>query len=308
MELNINEEKFFIADWNENLTKDNKPYYRFVLYDSNSKQYNAIMFNIKGVSYKPSKGDVILLNGVLQQYNGQMQLKILDVKKIDDGKSEDFIPKSIYDIENMFINLKKVVFDNLKNENLIKLCSCFFNDNDVTDKFKKMPAAKTIHHAYMGGLLEHTLSIVRLATIMSRHYNNYVNQDLLIIGALFHDLGKIYELDLTEGINYSSSGRLVGHLLMGIEKINEYIKTIEGFPAEMKDLIIHMIASHHGFLEFGSPQKPKTFEAIVLYYMDDLDAKINTISTIFDKEGIEEGWTSYDKLLERQLFKHNIED
>lgn len=308
MELNVHEEKFMIAEFNENLTKDNKAYYRFVLYDSNRKQYNAIMFNVRNLTYKPSKGDIVLISGALQQYNGQMQLKILEIKKIDDAKSEDFIPKSNYDVENMLISLKKLIFDNLKNEYLVKLCICFFDDEGAIDKFKKMPAAKTIHHAYMGGLLEHTLSIVRLAIIMSRHYNNYINQDILIVGALFHDFGKIYELDLTDGINYSSAGRLVGHLLMGIEKVNEYIKTIEGFPLELKDLIIHMIASHHGFLEYGSPQKPKTFEAIVLYYIDDLDAKINTISTIFDKEGIEEGWTSYDKLLERQLFKHNIED
>ena len=96
--------------------------------------------------------------------------------------------------------------------------------------------------------------------------------------------------------------------MIGIEKVNEYIQDIEGFSVGLKDLIIHMIASHHGFLEYGSPQKPKTFEALVLYYIDDLDAKINTISNIFNREGIEEGWTSYDKLLERQLFKHNIED
>ena len=297
-----------IAELNENLTKDNKPYYRFILYDSNSKQYNAIMFNIKDLTYKPSKGDIVLISGTLQQYNGQMQLKITDINKINEARPEDFIPKSNYDTENMFTSLKKIISENLKNEDLIKLCNCFFNDNEVVDKFKKTPAAKTIHHAYIGGLLEHTLSIVKLAIIMARHYNNYANQDLLIIGALFHDIGKIYELDLTEGINYSGCGRLVGHLLMGIEKVNEYMKSIEGFPTNLKDLVIHMIASHHGFLEYGSPQKPKTYEAIILYYIDDLDAKVNAMTAIFDKEGIKEGWSSYDKLLERQLFKHNIED
>ena len=308
MDLNIHEKRFFIAEFNENLTKENKPYYRFILYDTNSKQYNGVMFNVKDMSYKPAKGDIVLLNGILQQYNGQMQLKILEIKKTDDAKSEEFMPKTNYDIESMFISLKKIVFDNLKNEKLIKLCTRFFDDTEVVNKFKKMPAAKTIHHAYMGGLLEHTLSIIKLAIIMSHHYNKYINKDLLITGALFHDLGKIYELDLTEGINYSTSGRLVGHLLIGIEKVSEYIRDIEGFPVELKDLIIHMLASHHGFLEYGSPQKPKTFEALVLYYIDDLDAKINTISSIFDREGIEQGWTSYDKLLERQLFKHQIED
>jgi 3'-5' exoribonuclease len=308
LELNIHEEKFMIADIIETLTKDSKPYYRFTLYDSNCKQYNAIMFNIKDLANKPSKGDVVLINGVIQQYNGQLQLKISDFKKVEDAKSEDFLPKSSYDTEDMFVNLKNIVFGNLKNEYLIKLCTCFFEDEDVVIKFKKTPAAKTIHHAYIGGLLEHTLSITKLALVMANHYKKYVNQDLLIVGALFHDIGKIYELDLSEGINYSSCGRLVGHLLMGIERINDYIRGIEGFPRTLKDLVIHMIASHHGFLEYGSPQKPKTYEATLLYYIDDLDAKINTMNSIFEKEGIEEGWSSYDKLLDRQIFKHNIED
>ncbi|MDY6820775.1 MAG: HD domain-containing protein [Deferribacterota bacterium] len=305
MELNIVEERFLIIDVNENLTKDNKPYLRFILYDEKSKQYSGIMFNIKNINFRPSKGDIVKINGILQNYNGQVQLKISKMFKLEGESHDDFLPRSMYDLNIMLETLKKTVLENIKDEYLKKLCVLFFEDNETVEKFKKSPAAKSIHHPYIGGLLEHTLSVVRLAVFLSKHYSDYVNSDLLLVGSLFHDLGKIYELEAKEGIDYTDCGRLVGHLLLGIEKINEYINRIDSFPATLKNLLIHMIASHHGYLEYGSPQLPKTYEALILYYIDDLDAKLNNFNQLLEREGVDEGWSSYNKILERQIFKHN---
>lgn len=128
------------------------------------------------------------------------------------------------------------------------------------------------------------------------------------MGALFHDIGKIYELDFKGGINYTDDGKLLGHLMLGVTLIEHYISKIDDFPDELKTLLLHMIVSHHGYLEFGSPKRPKIYEAMLLYFVDDLDAKMNSIESIFTKEGIFEGWSSFDKALDRQLFKHNIMD
>jgi 3'-5' exoribonuclease len=308
MELKIINEKFMISDLNENLTRDNKPFIRFVLFDSKNKQYNAIMFNVKDLKFSPEKGDVVMLNGLVQNYNGQVQIKINEMEKLEGSDYFEFIPKSEYDLDEMLENLKKVIFEHLTNGYFVKLAELFFNDRETVDLFKKSPAAKSIHHAYIGGLLEHTFSVVRLSVILSTHYKVYINRDLLLMGALFHDLGKIYELHLKGGINYTDKGKLVGHLLMGIEKIESYVNRIENFPEELEILLVHMVASHHGSLEFGSPKRPKTYEAMLLYFIDDLDAKMNSINSIFTKEGIEDGWSSFDRSLDRQLYRHKIKN
>ena len=170
--------------------------------------------------------------------------------------------------------------------------------------FKIAPAAKSVHHAYISGLLEHTLSVVKLAVNIWDHYSDLVNKDILIVGSLFHDVGKIFELDIYKCFEYTDAGKLLGHIIIGIELINRYISRINDFPVELKDLIVHMIASHHGHLEFGSPEMPKTNEALILHYIDDMDSKINSFKSIFEKEGISTGWSSYDKLLGRQILKH----
>jgi 3'-5' exoribonuclease len=180
----------------------------------------------------------------------------------------------------------------------------FFSDDQIINKFKKLPAGKSVHHAYINGLLEHTLSVMKLVDKIKENYSDKVDEELLILGALFHDIGKIFELDIIKGFDYTDSGKLMGHLILGVNLIEKYVERIKNFDQQKKIILQHMILSHHGLLEFGAVKKPKTIEALILYHADDLDSKINTFESIFEKEEIENGWSSYDRLLERQIFKH----
>lgn len=302
MELSLNK-KFMIFEMVKSVTKDDRPYIRVTLLDSDGGQTNGIMFDSNKLDFEPEKGDIVDVTGTLQSYNGQMQLKINNIRK---GSSEDileFLPKSKNDPEEMLQELKNILGE-IKCPYIKKLVEGFLKDEKMLQIFKYHPAAKSVHHAYVSGLLEHTLSVIKLSTLMADYYKNLVNKDILLAGALFHDIGKLFELDIQKGFDYTDSGKLLGHILMGIEMVNGYISEIEDFPVVKKNLILHLIASHHGIEDFGAIKKPKTYEAMILHHLDDLDAKMNNISSIFAKENIDSGWSSYDRLLERQLFRY----
>jgi len=305
MDLILSNKKYMIFEIVKSVTKDDRPYIRVVLLDTKGDQINGIMFDSNKLKFEPEKGDIVIVEGNLQNYNGQMQIKINDMAK---GSMEDmfeFLPKSKNDPDEMLDELKNTVLKNIDCDYVGKLINIFFNDNKVINLFKKYPAAKNVHHAYVGGLLEHTLSVVKLAIILSDYYKEYADKNILIAGALFHDIGKIFELDIAKGFDYTDSGKLLGHLVLGIDLIKSYISKIKDFPEKKEYLILHMIASHHGLIEFGAIKKPKTYEALILHHIDDLDAKINNFNSLFEKDKVDSGWSSYDRLLERQLFKHN---
>ena len=285
-------------------TKDGRPYIRAAFLDKEGKRYPGIMFDSNKLVFEPKNGDVVYLQYMEQEYNGQKQLKVSNMSKSLDADPAEYLPKTDLDIDRMFTEVKIILTENITTPHLAKLVNLFLSDEEMVEKFKKYPAAKTVHHAYIGGLLEHTLSVLNLALKMIDHYGNRLNGELLLLGALFHDIGKTKELESTLGFEYTSSGRFTGHLIQGMELINNYISKINDFKELDKDMILHMVASHHGFLEFGSPQKPKTLEAAILHHIDDMDAKVNTFLTIFERENLEEGWSNYDRLLERQVFKH----
>lgn len=306
MDLNLTK-KYMIFEISKSTTKDNRPFIKMVLLDKEGNHFQGIMFDSNKLKFEPEKGDVVNVTGIVQSYNGQFQIKISNMEKIPSDEAADFLPKGDFDENEMFSQFVDFILKHIKNRYIKALFTMFINDKDSIEKFKKMPAAKNVHHAYIGGLLEHTFSVVRLAVNMAEYYKTIVNKDLLIIGAVFHDMGKICELDISKGFDYTDSGKLEGHLLLGIEMVNRYCYNIEGFPDEYRHLINHMIASHHGLLEFGSPKKPKTIEALILHHIDDMDAKVNTFKTTFIKDGVVSGgWTNYDRLLERQLYNHNI--
>ncbi|MDA3785784.1 MAG: HD domain-containing protein, partial [Deltaproteobacteria bacterium] len=184
-----------------------------------------------------------------------------------------------------------------------KLLLSFFEDEDFFALFKKAPAAKMMHHAYLGGLLEHTLGVARLAEAVSRLYPS-LDRSLLMAGAMLHDIGKTKEFSFDSlRFDYSDSGRLVGHMVLGVEMVQERLNTIKGFPAELAMRVKHLILSHHGRHDFGSPTLPMLLEGFVLNFIDDLDAKVNTIDKV-SAQAKEEGyqWSDYQRSLERFLF------
>jgi len=185
---------------------------------------------------------------------------------------------------------------------LKQLLEAFWNDERFAKKFKTAPAAKNMHHAYIGGLLEHTLSVASLADKIAGHYSG-IDRELLLSGAILHDIGKIREFEYQFKIDYSDEGRLLNHIVMGLEMINEKIIEIEEFPEDQMLLLKHLIVSHHGSREFGSPEPPKTIEAVILNYIDEIASKVNGIRNFIEKEDPNETWTSYHRLLERHFYK-----
>jgi len=186
---------------------------------------------------------------------------------------------------------------------LRRLLDRFFEDEDFAKKIKMAPAAKSVHHVYLGGLLEHTLSVVHLMLRIIPHYEN-LDQDLLIAGAILHDIGKIEELSYQRNFDYSDSGRLLGHIILTVEMIDEKLRMVPEFPESSAMLLKHMILSHHGELVFGSPKRPETLEALLLHHVDDMDAKINAFMAWIEKEKDDPSrWTTYHKLFDRFILK-----
>jgi uncharacterized domain HDIG len=186
---------------------------------------------------------------------------------------------------------------------LQELLNAFFQDEKTADLFKRAPAAKGFHHIYLGGLLEHTLSVVRLLEKVAEHYPN-LNKDMLIAGGILHDIGKIYEFSYDQLIDYSDEGRLIGHIVMGVEMLDKKIAAIPDFPPKLSLELRHLLLSHHGEFEFGSPKRPKTLEALVVHYIDDLDAKLNAFETfVADSTNADSDWTTYNRFFERFLYK-----
>lgn len=306
MDLNI-KKKYMIFNLVTAATKDNRPYLRMVLSDDTGSAINAIMFDSNKLDFTPEKGLIVEVTGALQQYNGVAQLKVTGMEKTEGVDVGDFLPKSANDPSAMEVELKEVLSNNIKSPYFKKLMDVFLEDESVFPLFTVKPAAKSVHHAYIHGLLEHTLSMVKLSALVADYYGKDVNKELLVMGALFHDVGKVMEIDSDNAFEYTDEGKLLGHLLLGIELLNRYMGEIEDFPPKAKTLLIHLIASHHGQLEFGSPKRPKTKEAIILHLVDNIDAKLATFDAVFEKEDIKQGsWSSYDRIMERQLYRHDL--
>jgi 3'-5' exoribonuclease len=211
------------------------------------------------------------------------------------------MPATTRNIDTMFERVV-ALSDSLSPVYLKALFDAFWEDDAFVEKFKAAPAAKQMHHAYLGGLLEHTLSMAVLADKIAGHYKG-VDRDLLVAGALLHDIGKIREFRFDSHIDYSDEGRLLNHITIGVWMMEEKIKTIPNFSEEKALLLKHMLISHHGSRAFGSPEPPKTIEAVLLNYIDEIDSKIQGIREFMGRENPEEPWTSYHRLLERHFYK-----
>jgi 3'-5' exoribonuclease len=185
------------------------------------------------------------------------------------------------------------------------------DDADIVDRVKRAPAAKSVHHAYRTGLLEHVVSITGILDGLAKHYGKYLDRDLLFLGGFFHDIGKLWELSYDRVTDYTTEGRLIGHLVMGVELVDRKIRELEAqpgrlpglFPEEKKLLVKHVILSHHGELEYGSPKRPKCLEALIVHYVDDLDSKVNAIRVFTEQDQTPGRWTGLSRLYDRFFWK-----
>jgi 3'-5' exoribonuclease len=260
--------------------------------------------NVDSLGALFEKDDFISIRAKATVYLGKMQLIISELERVPENAVHlpDFLPEGERDIAEMLNELSTLI-QSCTDSHLCSLLHSFFDDPAFLDLYRTAPAAKGMHHVYLGGLLEHSLAVARLVDQIMPLYP-MLNRDLLVAGALLHDVGKVREMTYLRSFDYSDEGKLLGHITIGVEMVHEKIVAIEGFPAELGMLLKHMILSHHGQYDFGSPKRPKTIEATVLNYLDDLDSKINGIRTHMRKEVFSQSrWTAYHRLYDRYFYK-----
>jgi 3'-5' exoribonuclease len=297
-------DSFLVAEKNLAFSQKGSPYLNLRLKDRTGEVEGKIWENADEWDKKFKKGDVIQVQSRAVSFKNTLQLSIHDVEKLDEAdiNPADFFPSAGRDIEEMFTELMSYVGE-METPYLKSLLESFFRDEAIATLFKKASAAKTFHHVYIGGLLEHTLSVVRLLEQVADHYNG-IDRDMLITGGLLHDIGKIYEFSYDRIIDYSDEGRLVGHIVIGVEMLDKKIATINDFPDLAAMELRHLLLSHHGTQEFGSPKRPKTLEALIVHHIDDLDAKVNAFQTYIDESPDDDSkWTPFHRLFERFIYK-----
>ncbi|MCJ7617558.1 MAG: CRISPR-associated endonuclease Cas3'' [Desulfobacterales bacterium] len=295
---------FVLAEKNLAQKKDGNNFLNISLSDKTGIIKGVVWDNVDQISEKISAGDFARVKGNVTEYRGSLQLVIKNIEacSADSIDPSDFLPESRFSRDAMFERLLKLT-EAIETLYLKNLLEAFWNDDEFVSKFKRAPAAKKMHHAYIGGLIEHTLSMARLADKIAEHYQYVgIDRDLLITSAILHDIGKIREFDYKVKIDYSDEGRLLNHIVIGVQMIEEKLKNIKNFPDEQALLIKHMIVSHHGTRNFGSPEPPKTIEAVLLNYIDEIDSKVNGIREFIAKEDPNETWTSFHRLLERYFY------
>ncbi|MFC1877793.1 3'-5' exoribonuclease YhaM family protein [Thermodesulfobacteriota bacterium] len=283
--------------------KDGNNYLNLVLSDRTGSIKGVVWDNVGKISSQAETGAVVAVKGHVGQYRNDLQVvvKEMTVVPLDETDPSDFMLTTERDVDQMFERVV-ALSESLDAWYLKALFRAFWEDESFTTQFKRAPAAKKMHHAYIGGLLEHTLSMAVLADKIAGHYNG-VDRDLLVSGALLHDMGKTREFSYDMGIDYSDEGRLVNHIVIGLQMIEDKMRTIASFPEEPALLLKHMVISHHGSRELGSPEPPKTIEAVMLNCIDEMDSRVQAIREFMGKEDPGETWTSFHRLLGRHFYR-----
>lgn len=294
IKLNESIQAFFLVKQVQFLKKkDNSDFISLKLADKTGDIEAKLWDNVAEVQTQLKDGVYVKVQGDVGEYQGKKQLTIKKIRlaETSEVKPDDFFRVTKKNIDEMFDNLKGLI-STLDDIDLKKLLMAFMDDTEIAAAFKKAPAAVNMHSACLGGLLEHITGLLDLGNYVCVQYPQ-INRNLLIAGIILHDLGKLKELDYTGPFKYTNDGLLVGHLIIGIKMLNEKINTLPGFPAEKRMLLEHMIASHHGQAEFGSPKTPQTLEAVVLHYLDNLEAKITGFSEFVELNHPDaNGWTT----------------
>jgi 3'-5' exoribonuclease len=283
--------------------KNNEDYCIVTLQDKEGSIEGVIWTEVFKNSDDFSEGDFVLVKGDVKQYRNSMQLVINSISKIEnkeDIEYSDFIRATKKNIDVMFSEIKSYI-DSIKNSYLKELLDLYFKDKKFIEDFKNSTAAVRYHHAYRGGLLEHTLAVTKICDMLTGIYDN-LNRDLLISGAILHDIGKIREYETGVTIKVSDEGKLLGHITIGYGWILEKIKKIKGFPRDLSERLLHIILSHHGQKEFGSPRRPKILEAFVVYHVDHMDADIGGYNIILEESRDGEDWSGFAKNFERSIY------
>ncbi len=284
--------------------KSGKPYIMARLMDSTGEVEARVWDNADAAAANFNKDDVCRVEGFAVSYQGGLQVNISAIAALPEDRYtlRDFLPSTEREPDEMFADLTEIISSMTDSDIRGFFDSLFAEDKGVVELFKLAPAAKGMHHNRLGGLLEHVLSVAKLAEFVSSHYDN-IDRDMLLAGVILHDIGKIHELSYKRSFDYTDDGQLLGHITIGASMIDEIIRDIDGFPEEKAVLMKHMVLSHHGVLEFGSPKVPMTVEAVILSFIDDLDAKVEATQRYIKDDKGETRWTAYHRMMGRYLFK-----
>ena len=286
------------------LTKAGKPYDNVILQDKTGT-LDAKIWDPGSVGIDDFDAlDYVAVTGDITSFQGNLQLSIKRARKAREGEYDpkEYLPTTDKDVEEMYAQLLGYI-DSVKNIYLNQLLHMFFDDPDFAAKFKFHSAAKSVHHGFVGGLLEHTLSVTKNCDYFAKNYS-FLNRDLLLTAAMFHDIGKLKELSAFPANDYTDAGQLLGHIMIGAEWVGEKIRLIDGFPEVLANELKHCILAHHGQLEYGSPKKPALVEALALSFADNVDAKMETMRELLTNvpdNNLE--WQGFNRLLDSNVRK-----
>src|SRR5437762_1881369 len=282
--------------------KTGEPYLALVLADRCGQIEAKMWDNVEDAIDAFDQDDFLKIKGLLNKYKNRFQITIHKLRRLADSEVDfvDYLPKTTKDVDELWRTLTEFV-QSFHDPHLRTLVQAFMADPEIAAAYCNAPAAKTLHHAYIGGLLDHVVSLFRSCDLVCRNYPQ-INRDLLLTGAFLHDIGKIHELAYHRSFSYTTRGQLLGHMIIELEMLQAKLARLPDFPDDLKTLVEHLIISHHGQYEFGSPKLPMFPEALMLHYLDDLDSKMEAMRAQFERDAESDGgWTGYNSSLGRPL-------
>jgi len=290
------------------LDKNGKPFGDLIL-GNKTGSIQAKLWDLDDAAYNLfGVESVVEVSGITGSFAGRPQIKINTINPVDESQVDfgEFLPVTSKDIGELQAELLTLI-DSLQNVSIKQLISHIFDSQLIFESFLKAPAAKAFHHAYLGGLLEHTVSVAKLSDSVANNYPGDVNRDLVVAGALLHDIGKIKEFSYLKSIGYSTEGRLIGHHVIGYEMLRQAASELADIPDEVTLQLSHLILSHHGSYELQSPRRPKTLEALLLHFCDDADAKINMFLQADENADEDAEWSQYIRPLGRFMYLKKLD-
>jgi 3'-5' exoribonuclease len=310
---------FLVVEKSVRATKAGKSFLALTLCDKSGTIDSKVWDQADAIATRFEVDDFVRVEAQVDSWQSKLQLNVRDAQKVDDSQVDlaDFVPTSRWQHSALLEQLQELVNRELKSPQMRRFFDELFADEPLMRRYRTAPAAKSNHHAFLGGLIEHSLSMTRIAVQLGRHYGHYypglINPDLLIAGCVLHDIGKCFELSYARSFDYSNEGQFIGHIVQGVEMVTAVAARVEPpLPADMILQIKHLILSHHGKKEFGSPVLPKTPEAMLLHEIDMIDSRMNMLSNIAEEQrtaaDANQGWTGYQRLFQERLYLGTPDD
>ena len=294
---------FLVTEKEVRSTQNGKAYLRLELGDRTGTVEARMWDHFEDSAATIARDDFVKIQGRVENYRGKKQVMLDRLRKADatEVDAEDFYAHTAENVDQLWARLRELA-ESVQDPWLQQLLAAVLDDVDIAPKMRRAPAAKTMHHALLGGLLEHVISLCELCEVVAARYPE-TNRDLLLTGGILHDIGKVYELSYERSLGYTNEGQLLGHIVIAVELIGRKVDAIPGFPEELSVLVKHMILSHHGQYDFGSPKLPMFREAVMLHYLDDLDSKMGAMRALYASDKGDAEWTERSGALERRLLR-----